>query len=649
MKSIYKITFVLLVSLGLLMTAKPIKSDQKLQTDQNMQTKQYRTDIVLKDNGAYFISETIDVHFNKPQHGIYRDIPVRGVQEFTDEKNQDRKFLYYADVKIKDVNTVNTSMQKNGVIVLRLGDQKKQVRNGCYKFSYDFVPYYQEEDYHYIYYNVFPGQWRNPIPKGSRFTIRFPSSVSLSNFKFYYGQKGQTRDAANVADITINKEGREITGIMKKELPAGWGLTCFGNLGEGYFKSVNRPSFGIKSMLTAAVCLVALIVMYLIFGRDSKIIPSIQYHPPDGMDSAAAGYIIDGKADDKDIISLLLYWADKGYVFLKEEGEGITIYKIKDLSPHVPEYQKFFFEQLFTHEEPFLSTKNVPDRMEGAVIVSRTKLKNYFQNQLFTKQSRIARPFAMLLAIVPMATFVFCNIVFGILNTEELLAGLCIFAAVCIGFLVLVYTADRWYSLSKDKREWLFIIGIIVCVGAVLIYMLHYILLVATNKVFNNIQIMFFICAVTLVGIILAIFMRRRTEQCKNWMGYLVGFRDFIEVAELDRLEDLGKQYPNLFYHIFPYTYVFGLSEIFAEKLQALKVEMPYWFGTEKKDSIFEYRPFENFGDYLSSSIGSSSFWSSKSHLEEGNSSDGGFFSGDFSDGGGSSGGGFGGGGGGSW
>lgn len=136
-----------------------------------------------------------------------------------------------------------------------------------------------------------------------------------------------------------------------------------------------------------------------------------------------------------------------------------------------------------------------------------------------------------------------------------------------------------------------------------------------------------------MAGTLLNAFMKKRTKQCVEWMGYLVGYRDFIETAEMDRMKALWKQYPNLFYYILPYAYVFDLSEIYAKKLEALNVEMPVWFDSYDSHLIFQYECFNKFNTQMSETMASYNSSSSSS--------------GSYS--GGSSGGGFGGGGGGSW
>ena len=93
-------------------------------------------------------------------------------------------------------------------------------------------------------------------------------------------------------------------------------------------------------------------VLFVLFGRDEKIIPSIQYQPPEGMDSAVVGYVLDGSVDDKDVISLILYWADKGYLKMKEKGQkDMEFIKLKDIPDSEPRYQKTMFEALFKNRK----------------------------------------------------------------------------------------------------------------------------------------------------------------------------------------------------------------------------------------------------------------------------------------------------------
>ena len=128
-------------------------------------------------------------------------------------------------------------------------------------------------------------------------------------------------------------------------------------------------------------------------------------------------------------------------------------------------------------------------------------------------------------------------------------------------------------------------------------------------------------------------------------MGYLAGLRDFIETAELDRMKVLAEDQPQMFYHIMPYAYVFGLSDVFAEKLKDLGLSAPDWYETDRQFTFFDYYIFNR---CLMGSMDQVTSTLSVPEPPKTSSGSGSFGGGSFG-GGGFSGGGFGGGGGGSW
>ena len=94
---------------------------------------------------------------------------------------------------------------------------------------------------------------------------------------------------------------------------------------------------------------------------------------------------------------------------------------------------------------------------------------------------------------------------------------------------------------------------------------------------------------VSCAGMILTGFMKKRTEQCVEWMGYLAGLRDFIETAELERMKVIAEQSPHLFYHILPFAYVFGLTDLLLDKMRDLSLPAPDWYETRSSSPYFDY------------------------------------------------------------
>jgi hypothetical protein len=73
-------------------------------------------------------------------------------------------------------------------------------------------------------------------------------------------------------------------------------------------------------------------------------------------------------------------------------------------------------------------------------------------------------------------------------------------------------------------------------------------------------------------------------------LGRILGFRDFIRTAELDKLNELIESDPEYFYHIIPYAYVFGLTNKWIKKFEDIPICMPRWYrGGYRSYGAFDY------------------------------------------------------------
>lgn len=401
-------------------------------------------------------------------------------------------------------------------------------------------------------------------------------------------------------------------------------------------------------VLISGAAVLVMAVMFFFFGRDRQIIPSIQFHPPKGMDSAAVGYIVDGNVSDTDTISLLLYWADKGYLKIRETKKSTLAFtKRKCLPDDAPEYEKTLFDGIFgafapVGEDVVLSSL----RYKTADIFSRTKeqiAKNY-SHRVYTGSSKIARVVSFILSGIPLIWFIVSLVVYTTAN------GLVFLLPVLylIGMLLFDRTIDYWYSKAKSPR---FILGG-VAVAMSVTPVASLVLVYGTGMLRGNILNLFpglaAASVTSLLGLIFTGFMKKRTDECVEWMGYLAGLRDFIETAELERMEVIAQQSPQLFYHILPFAYVFGLSDILLDKMKDLTLPAPDWYETRQGNpGCFDYylmhRMLHNDMKHVTATI------ATPRPPQSSGSSSGGFGSGGGFSGGGFSGGGFGGGGGGSW
>ena len=112
----------------------------------------------------------------------------------------------------------------------------------------------------------------------------------------------------------------------------------------------------------------------------------------------------------------------------------------------------------------------------------------------------------------------------------------------------------------------------------------------------------------------------------------LKGFRNFIKIAEENKLKMLLHDSPSYFETTMGYALAFGLFDQWAKKFEALNLQPPSWY-TSSTGAFTMHNFSRSFSDSIATA--KSTMVSSPSSSSSG--------------GGGSSGGGFGGGGGGSW
>lgn len=615
-------------------------SENSLTEDWAMHTEYFNTDIVINENQSYEITENIGVDFLEPRQGIYRYIPYKGTTDVP----------YYAKITDEKATEPLHVSAENGYWVGRLGTEGiyKSGRQE-YQFSYTITPQFQSKEYNAAFYNVTPPQWQNRVPAGSRFTVTFPKDFEHSRLKFYYGTYGETKDTSDILELSWN--GNTLTGILRQDLELGEGITFWARMEDGYFTGTGYLGY-LPWMLLLPGILICLLILFLFikFGRDEQIIPSIQYQPPDNLDSAAVGYIIDGSVEDKDLLSLIIYWADKGYLRIEERKDHeLCLYKLKNLPDGVPSYQSNIFNKLFQEA----SERNISDlqyKFAGTMEMAKKQLRNSFKNQgqdvIYTRKSKISRVAAILCCTLPFAWFMLITGLYS--ATSALRAGtqVVLWIILLAGVLVFCAGIDTWYSKSGSARKLTTGIALGMCIFSTSVYAGSYAMRALKGEIFNYIWILIPILIMTGILIFMAGFMKSRTPQCVEWMGHLAGLREFIQTAELDRMNELAKTNPRLFYHIIPYAYVFGLSEVFAEKLKGLSLPAPEWYAPYHNYTFFDYYMFNRL---MISGLDKTASTLSMPRPEKtvGSGGSGGF--GGMSGGGGFSGGGFGGGGGGSW
>ncbi len=551
-------------------------SGQNIQYD----TLDYQVDLTVHQNNTFSVQETITVDFLSPAHGIYRYITTGGEVFFQDENGELNSIngrLNIGAVDAGDVEVQQTYEGDNVVVRLGSADQTLSGRQ-TYVLRYEAEAY---EDgvaaFDQVYWDLIPTGWETAIGSAS-FRIEMPADFDETQMEWITGYVG----SGQTGEVSWSRSGNVITGTLDRSLAAQEGVTFRVMLPEGYFTGERTDRWmAAAAVIASAASAVAALFLFFRFGKDKKAIPVVEFYAPDDLSPAEVGYILDGTANSKDILSLIPYFAHKGFLeirqletekkFFGKDEESYELHKLKELPESAPQYQKVFFDGLFSFGDP-INTKDIPKEFGDTFKTSQDYLASYFdknsKKKVYQTSSLVATGAGCLLTLVPVAALI---VTFGVAVLAPALQG---FAALA--------------SLASFA-----------------------------------------------VSLLCTLFMRKRTEYSAALIGRLKGFKEFIRVADLERIKMLVNEDPKYFYNVLPYAYVFGLTDVWMSNFEGLDIPPPTWYSGNM--GTFHML-------YLMNSINTIA-----DTLPTAPPADKSSFGGGGSFGGGFSGGGFGGGGGGAW
>jgi hypothetical protein len=78
------------------------------------------------------------------------------------------------------------------------------------------------------------------------------------------------------------------------------------------------------------------------------MVKTLEFYPPDGLTPGEIGYLADGKIDKEDVISTIVYLADKGYIEIEEiDRKKFKFIAIQEPGEEVPAYVRSIYKGIF--------------------------------------------------------------------------------------------------------------------------------------------------------------------------------------------------------------------------------------------------------------------------------------------------------------
>lgn len=322
--------------------------------------------------------------------GIYRKIPLKNNITRTDGTTSKNR------AKISNINVSDnfTTYNEDGYKVIKIGNANSTYTGKhTYTISYTYdIGKDPLKDADELYYNLIGTEWDTSI-SNVKFSIKMPKSFDKSLLGFSRGSFG----SSNSSNINYEVDGNVITGYYDGTLSAGQGLTVRLTLPEGYFVRFGF-NFDIYSVSVIIISLIFVLIsdrLWAKYGKDDHVVETVEFYPPEGYNSAEVGYLYNGKADDKSVISLLIYLANKGYLKIEEtekqelfkSSKGFKLIKLKDYDGN-NENERIFFNALFKNRAS-VTESGLYDKF----YITLSKIENNLnkeenKNKIFDKNSK---------------------------------------------------------------------------------------------------------------------------------------------------------------------------------------------------------------------------------------------------------------------
>lgn len=537
----------------------------------------YAVQATVHADGSVTHNETIAVNFTQPRHGLVRGIPV-SVRLPKEAGGETQQMAYRAEITEFRASENAELSTENGYRIVRLGDEDVEVTGPhtyTLQFHYDLgadrVPDYDE-----LFHGILGTDWDVSVQHFSyavSFETPLPDEAALEVFSGAFG----TTD--NSAGVTLAWDGGTAYGESTRPLAAGEGISLYARLPEGFWTNVRQPLTWPAWALCAAAAALAVITV-LAACAASRRLPATgpQTAPPDGISSAEVGYIIDGSADDSDLLSLVLWFADQGYLTLSGSEDHLVLRRRHALPLTAPDYQRTLYDALFPDGAATCDTEEWQPEFYQALQQAKAELAGTFQGE------RALHKKGSVFSAIALPVLAACLLTGGAMFCGALLTGgstaLGLFTGLPLVFTALLaYFAHRRWLFAKtgERTGWAVGIGLTALTGAVCAFFTARLALVPFA-----LPLLAF--AAVLAACLLAPRIDQPTAYARRVTAELLGLRETL-LEEQQAQAALGGE--GVFYRLLPYAYVFGLAEHWAKRFD--KLAPPAWWSGEGE---LDYTPY---------------------------------------------------------
>lgn len=558
-----RIILILGILLTLAVTLIPISAREGFDIDH------YDIDIVAGEDGVYTITETLDVAFNRSLHGIQLQLPkkYKNMTWNVNGKDVTRSYIFPIDhIQVLSDHEVDIS-DEGSYINLKLGSADYYAAgHETYKIRYQVHTRDLElGGIQTFYWNLISQNWDTVIGKVT-FRVTMPKDFDESQLYFYTDLPQD--------QLSVRLDGRTFSGETLTALNPFEGITVKLDLPEGYFTFPEQQDHLPWTLLLSGVIAAAAVLCFLRWGKDEPLIIPVEFTAPDGISSAEVGTILDGSVNNRDLLSLILDWANRGYLSIEDTERTLQLNKLQDLPESRPTYEKRMFKALFRGRNA-VTTEQLNEKFYTHIQQASQDLTAYFKQpdrRITTRASSTLQILFILITPLPLAVASALQWYSLYYSDTAFIWALVVYGLGLASLFVFKVVQQQWRAASAGFRFGMSLLALIF--GGVALSVLPILALIAQE----HLLLAMLMVLLTVIASLAAVFMSKRTENGQRLYGRVLGLRSFIHYAEEDRLKMLVAQDPTYFYSILPYAYAMGLSDLWSEHFKNLTIEPPVWY-----------------------------------------------------------------------
>lgn len=294
--------------------------------------EEFRSEVRVLSTGDVQVTERIRVRFDGTYNGIYRDIPI----QYRTRLNLNYTLLL-DDISVvddtgKDLEFEESRNRHYRRIKVWIPDARDDSRTVVIRYTvHNAIKWFEEDDREWteFYWNVTGDEWPVRIERSSS-RIVLPSAATGIRARVFTGayQSAESDADLSIAGSTVEAAARRGLGIKEGlTVTVAWD-TRVGGLSDGAYV-VAPPSTAetiarwFRSNWPFGLPILVFFGMHWLwarFGRDpQRLSVSPRYEPPDDLTPSETGAMIDGRLDLRDITSMIVDLAVRGFLTIRQE------------------------------------------------------------------------------------------------------------------------------------------------------------------------------------------------------------------------------------------------------------------------------------------------------------------------------------------